>query len=114
LQGQIAPTLGLRASLRNVQPALVNVFLPNLLSAGVIEAHADLHGSLPKPMGEITVNASGLQSADDAALGLPPATFTSPPACAEHGDIDARLDAGSASQLSAVGEAPLAVDGRSI
>ncbi|HMI75233.1 MAG TPA: translocation/assembly module TamB domain-containing protein, partial [Steroidobacteraceae bacterium] len=113
LQGQIAPTLGLRASLRNVQPALVNVFLPNLLSAGVIEAHADLHGSLPKPMGEITVNASGLQSADDAALGLPPANIHVTAGLRGHtADIDARLEAGSASQLSAVGEAPLAVDGQ--
>jgi len=113
LQGQIAPTLGLRASLRNVQPALVNVFLPNLLSAGVIEAHADLHGSLPKPLGEITVNASGLQSADDAALGLPPANIHITAGLRGNtADVDARLDAGSASQLSAVGEAPLAVDGQ--
>lgn len=113
LQGQLAPTLGLRASLRNVQPALVNVFLPNLLSAGVIEAHADLHGTLLKPMGEITVNASGLQSADDAALGLPPANIHITAGLRGNtADIDARLDAGSASQLSAVGEAPLAADGQ--
>jgi translocation and assembly module TamB len=113
LQGQIAPTLGLRASLRNVQPALVNVFLPNLLSAGMIEAHADLHGSASAPMGEITVNASGIQSAEDSALGLPPANIRVTAGLRGHtADIDARLDAGSASQLSAVGEAPLAVDGQ--
>jgi translocation and assembly module TamB len=112
LQGQISPALELRASVRNVQPALVNVFLPNLLSAGVIEAHADLHGSLPKPMGEITINASGIQSAEDAALGLPPANIHVTAGLRGHtADIDARLDAGAASQLSAVGEAPLAVDG---
>jgi len=113
LQGRIAPTLELRASLRNVQPALVNVFLPNLLSAGVIEAHADLHGSLPKPLGEVSVNAAGLQSADDAALGLPPANIRITAGLRGHtADINARLDAGSASQLSAVGEAPLAADGQ--
>jgi len=113
LQGQIAPTFKVSASLRNVQPALVNAFLPNLLSAGVIEAHADLHGSLPKPLGEITVNASGIQSAEDAALGLPPANIHLTAGLRGNtADIDARLDAGSASQLSAVGEAPLAVDGQ--
>jgi translocation and assembly module TamB len=113
LQGQIAPTLGVRASLRNVQPALVNAFLPNLLSAGAIEAEADLHGSLPQPLGEITVNASGLQSAEDAALGLPPANIRITAGLRGHtADIDARLDAGAASQLNAVGEAPLAVDGQ--
>jgi translocation and assembly module TamB len=113
LQGRIAPTLELRAALRNVQPALVNVFLPNLLAAGVIEAHADLHGIATAPMGEITVNAAGLESADDAALGLPPANIHLTAGLRGHtADIDARLDAGSASQLSAVGEAPLAADGQ--
>jgi translocation and assembly module TamB len=112
LQGQILPTLELSASLRNVQPALINVFLPNLLAAGVIDAHADLHGSFAKPLGQITVNALGIQSADDAALGLPPANIRVTAGLRGHtADIDARLDAGAASQLSAVGEAPLAVDG---
>jgi translocation and assembly module TamB len=113
VQGQIAPTLAVRASLRNVQPGLVNVFLPNLLAAGVIEAHADLHGSVTAPMGEIMVNASGIQSAEDAALGLPPANIHITAGLKGHtADIDVGLDAGSASQLSAVGEAPLAVDGQ--
>jgi translocation and assembly module TamB len=112
LQGQVAPTLELRASLRNVQPALINGFLPNLLAAGVIDASADLHGSFAKPMGEITVDALGIQSADDAALGLPPANIRFKAGLRGHtADIEARLDAGAASQLSAVGEAPLASDG---
>jgi translocation and assembly module TamB len=112
VQGQISPTLALRASLRQVQPALVNVFLPNLLAAGVIEASADLHGSAKAPMGEITVNALGVQSADDAALGLPPANIHVTAGLRGHtADIDARLDAGSASQLTALGQAPLAADG---
>jgi translocation and assembly module TamB len=112
VQGQISPTLALRASLRQVQPALVNVFLPNLLAAGVIEAHADLHGSVKAPTGEIAVNALGVQSADDAALGLPPANIHITAGLRGHtADIDARLDAGSASQLTALGQAPLAADG---
>ncbi len=112
VQGQIFPTLALRASLRQVQPALVNVFVPNLLAAGVIEAHADLHGTPGAPVGEITVNALGIQSADDAALGLPPANIRVTAGLRGHtADIDARLDAGSASQLTALGRAPLAADG---
>ena len=113
VQGQISPTLALRASLRKVQPALVNVFMPNLLAAGVIEADADLHGTATAPTGEITVNASGVQSADDAALGLPPANIRVTAGLRGHtADIDARLDAGSASQLTAIGRAPLAADGQ--
>ena len=112
VQGQISPTLALRATLRQVQPALVNVFLPNLLAAGVIEAHADLHGSFKAPTGQIAVNALGVQSADDAALGLPPANIHVTAGLRGHtADIDARLDAGSASQLTALGQAPLAADG---
>jgi translocation and assembly module TamB len=112
VQGQFAPTLALRATLRQVQPALVNVFLPNLLAAGVIEAHADLHGSFTAPVGEVTVNALGVQSADDAALGLPPANIRVTAGLRGHtADVDARLDAGPASQLTALGQAPLAADG---
>jgi translocation and assembly module TamB len=112
VQGQISPALALRASLRQVQPALVNVFMPNLLAAGVIEAHADLHGTITAPVGEIAVNALGVQSADDAALGLPPANLHITAGLRGHtADIDARLDAGAASQLTAVGQAPLAADG---
>jgi translocation and assembly module TamB len=111
VQGQISP-LAVRMSLRQVQPALVNVFIPNLLAAGVIEAHADLHGSWTAPVGDVTVNALGVQSADDAALGLPPANIRITAGLRGHtADIDARLDAGSASQLSAQGQAPLAADG---
>jgi translocation and assembly module TamB len=112
LQGQIAPELALRVALRQVQPALINVFVPNLLAAGAIDAHADLHGSFKAPVGQLAVNALGIQSADDAALGLPPANIR---ATAElrgrTADIDARLDAGSVSQLTARGRAPLAADG---
>jgi translocation and assembly module TamB len=112
VQGEISPALALRVSLRQVQPVLVNVFLPNLLAAGVIEAHADLHGTASAPLGEITVNALGVQSADDAALGLPPANIRVTAGLRGHtADIDARLDAGSASQLTALGRAPLAADG---
>jgi len=111
-QGQIFPTLALRVSLRQVQPALINVFIPNLLAAGAIDAHADLHGSVKAPLGEITLNALGVQSADDAALGLPPANIHVTAGLRGHtADIDAKLDAGSASQLSVQGRAPLAPDG---
>jgi translocation and assembly module TamB len=112
VQGQIFPTLALRASLKQVQPALVNVFVPDLLAAGVIEAHADLHGSVTSPEGEISLSALGLESADDAALGLPAANLHLTAGLHGHtADIDARLDAGSASQLTALGQVPLAADG---
>jgi translocation and assembly module TamB len=112
VQGQISPTLALRASLRQLQPALVNVFVPNLLAAGVIEAQADLHGSVTAPVGEFSLSALGIESGDDAALGLPAANIHVTAGLRGHtADIDARLDAGSASQMTALGQAPLAADG---
>ncbi len=112
LQGEVVPELGLRATLRNVQPALINVFVPNLLAQGVIDAQADLHGSLARPMGEIALHAAGVASADDAALGLPPADIRITADLRGHtAGIDMQLNAGAASQLRAVGEAPLASDG---
>jgi translocation and assembly module TamB len=112
VQGQIAPTLAVRATLHQVQPELVNVFVPNLLAAGVIEAHADLHGSAASPTGEFGLNAMGIRMADDAALGLPAADLRIAAQLRGHtADIEARLDAGPASQLHAVGQAPMAFDG---
>jgi translocation and assembly module TamB len=112
VQGQIAPTLEVRATLRQVRPALVNVFVPNLLAAGLIEAHADLHGSAASPTGEVALSATGIRMADDAALGLPAADLRVTTQLRGHtADVDARLDAGPASQLHAAGQAPIALDG---
>jgi translocation and assembly module TamB len=112
LQGQIAPELALRASLKGVGPALVNVFVPDFLASGTIEAHADLHGSPGSPTGEVALTAEGIRRADDAALGLPQANLRITAQLRGHtADIDARMSAGSASQLSAVGEVPIAIDG---
>jgi len=112
VQGQIAPRLSLRAALHGVDPSLVNAFVPDYLASGLIEAHADLQGSVSSPMGEIELQATGMRRADDAALGLPLANLRVAARMRGHtAEIDARLDAGSASQLHAVGEAPIALDG---
>ena len=112
VQGQFAPSLGLRASLRQVQASLVNVFFPNMMAAGNIEAHADISGALTSPQGEVTVNASGIQMADEAALGLPPANVRITAGLRGHTvELDARLDAGAASQITALGQVPIALDG---
>ncbi|HEY0748547.1 MAG TPA: translocation/assembly module TamB domain-containing protein [Steroidobacteraceae bacterium] len=112
VQGQFAPSLSLRASLRQVQASLVNVFFPDLMAAGTIEAHADIAGTVSSPQGEVTLNASGIQMADDAALGLPPTNLRITAGLRGHTiDLDARLDAGAASQMTALGQVPIALDG---
>ena len=112
LAGEISPALDLTASLRQVQPSLVNVFVPGLLAAGTIDAHAQLQGSLASPTGEVRVNATGLASSDDAAFGLPPVDIQATARLMGDGaDVDAHLVAGTQSRLSVVGRAPLAAAG---
>jgi translocation and assembly module TamB len=112
LQGQLAPELNLRASVRQVSPSLINAFFPDMLSGGAIEAHAEIHGSAAAPVGDVEMSATNILFADDAALGLPPANFHLDAQL--HGNtanLDAKLDAGSASALKVSGRAPIALDG---
>jgi translocation and assembly module TamB len=112
INGDISPSLDVRASLHRVEPALINVFAPELLAAGTIEAGARLQGSIASPTGQVTLNATGLAFADDAALGLPPLDIhATAQLAADTADIDAGLVAGTASRLSITGRAPLAADG---
>jgi translocation and assembly module TamB len=112
LQGRLSPTLDLHASLRHVEAPLVNVFVPGLLSAGVIEADAQLQGSAASPTGQVQATASGIQFANDASLDLPSLDArATAKLTGETADIDARLSAGSASQLTVVGREPLSAEG---
>src|ERR1700733_2767850 len=112
LEGRVAPTLDLRASLQEVDPALVNAFAPGLLAAGTIEASARLQGTVASPTGEVSVTAAGMRMANDAALGLPAVDLkATAELMGESADIDARLSAGAASQLSVGGRMALATDG---
>ncbi len=112
VQGRLAPELALRANLRNVRPQLINAFVPDLLSAGSMNAHADLRGDPAAPNGNVVLNATGIKFADDNALGLPAANL--------HGtvqlqgnstQIDAAVEAGPNSNVRLTGRAPFAQDG---
>lgn len=110
--GAVAPALDLRASLRGVQPALIDAFAPGLLESGSIEADAQLQGSLTAPRGQVRVAAKGLRPADNAAFGLPPVNLRATLHLnGDSADVDAGLEAGSASRLDVVGRAPLAAGG---
>jgi translocation and assembly module TamB len=112
LQGEILPQLDVRASLRRLSPELINAFAPQLLRAGAIEAHAEIHGSAEAPVGAVSINATNVLFADDAALGLPAANIhIDAQLRGNTADLDARLDAGAASALAVTGRAPIAFDG---
>ena len=112
LEGEISPALDVRASVRRVEPALINVFAPGLLATGTIGAEAQLKGSLASPKGQVRLTATGLSSADDAALGLPSLDLqATAKLTGDTAEIDARLMAGTASKFKVAGKAPLNADG---
>jgi translocation and assembly module TamB len=112
VEGRAFPNTSLQVTLSNVQPALVNAFLPGLLSAGRIDVHADLRDSLLTPTGQLTVKAVGMRFADDAALGLPAAEFSADAnLMGSSADLNARLVAGAGSELNVSGSVPLSLDG---
>jgi translocation and assembly module TamB len=112
VDGRVAPTLDLRASLKQVKPALVNAFVPHLLAAGTIEADAQVKGSVSSPEGSVHAAATGIRSANGAANGLPAVdVHAGAKLMGNTAQVDAKLSAGKASQLTLQGQAPLAQDG---
>lgn len=112
LAGGISPALDLRASLRQVDPSLINAFAPGLLAAGTIEATARLQGTVASPTGRVELMAVGMRMANEAALGLPAVDLkAAAELMGDTADIDARLVAGAASEINVKGRAALAADG---
>jgi translocation and assembly module TamB len=112
IRGKISPALDLRASLRQVQPALINVFAPGLMASGTIDGRARLKGSLAAPTGQVQLTATDMRMSDDAAFGLPPLDLHATAELkSDTADVDVRLTAGTASQLNVTGHAPLAAEG---
>jgi translocation and assembly module TamB len=110
--GTISPELDLRASLDQLKPDLINAFVPGLLASGLFKASADVHGSFAAPMGNVTLDATGVRAANDAARGLPGTDLhATAQLMGNTANVDAKLSAGKASQLSLTGRTPLAAEG---
>lgn len=108
LDGRLSPALDLRTALHNVGPDLVNAFFPGMLAKGSLEASAEVQGSFAAPTGQVRLDAVGVRSANDAARGLPALDLhANTQLLGETALVDARLSAGSASQLTLGGRAPL-------
>ena len=112
IDGRISPTLDMRASLKQVKPELVNAFVPGLLAAGTIQADAQVQGSTSAPTGKLHLEAMGIRGANDAARGLPAVDMhADAQLLGNTAKVDAKLTAGSTSNLTLSGDAPLAADG---
>ncbi|HTQ37140.1 MAG TPA: translocation/assembly module TamB domain-containing protein [Steroidobacteraceae bacterium] len=112
VEGRVTPALDLKATLRDVQPKLVNAFAGNVLAAGSINGDATLSGSPARPMGQLHLQALGMRAASGIADGLPAADLrVSAQLLGDTAQLDARLAAGARSQLALSGRAPLAATG---
>jgi translocation and assembly module TamB len=110
--GRIRPGLALTAALRNVTPALLAPFAPNLKVKGRLDADASLTGTLAAPAGHLRVRAAGLGLASGVAAGLPPAALDATADLAGRtARVDARLSAGPTTHLALSGTAALAAGG---
>ena len=112
VDGELSPALDFRASIQHVDAALVNAFVPNLLAQGAFNANARLRGTRAAPVGEASLQLTGLKLANDAAQGLPAVNMRG--SARFHGStasVFAELDAGSGSKLTMSGRAPLNTTG---
>ncbi len=108
LGGEFSPTLDLHAELRQLDPALVDVFYPDLLATGSIGAQAQVRGSLAAPEGRVQLDATGIRFREDTASGLPAlALHATADLEVDTARLDARLSAGSGSLLNIAGDLPL-------
>ncbi|HZT02210.1 MAG TPA: translocation/assembly module TamB domain-containing protein [Steroidobacteraceae bacterium] len=112
VDGQLSPALNFRASIEHVDAALVNAFVPHLLTQGTFNAHARLKGTRSAPVGQASLRIAGLKLANTATQGLPAVGARgSARFLGKTANIFAELDAGSDSRLRMSGRAPLASTG---
>ncbi len=108
LSGRVAPTLDLRATVRNLNPGAFGVVLPVVQAQGHTDIDVELHGALQRPSGKLTLTAGGLAVTAGAARGLPPAALKVVAQLADgSADVNATLSAGTGNQLRASGRIPL-------
>ena len=112
IDGEILPTLDARASLKHVDPKLIGVFLPDMISEGTIDGNARIQGSFSAPTGHVSLNAHDIRFASDQALGLPAVNLAAGAELAGNtAALDVRLSAGTGSNFNMTGNTPLNADG---
>jgi translocation and assembly module TamB len=106
--GEVSPALDLRASVRGIDAALVNSFVPHLLAQGTLSADARLHGTASTPLGRASLQVSALRFEENEARNLPLLDLrAAAQLMGTTADVQATLSAGRDSHLELTGRAPL-------
>lgn len=112
VDGRVAPALDLRASVHELNSALVSAFVPGVLAAGSLDVDAQLAGTSSAPSGLVTVKATGLRFAGSTVRDLHAVDLHATAHLKGNAaQLDAQLSAGGASQLTLAGNAPLGAVG---
>ena len=112
LRGRLAPTFDFRASLRKVDPDLVNAFAPDLLASGSLDVRVRLQGDPSSLTGDVRLDARDVRFADDAATGLPATNLhAEAQLTGAAASISGALTAGATSKITVSGTAPLNANG---
>jgi translocation and assembly module TamB len=113
IAGRVSPVPELRASAHRIDAALINAFVPELLAQGTFDVDARLAGSSSDRSGLVTLTAARLRLARAGLRDLQAvdahATVRLVGSAAQ---LDARLNAGGASELTLAGTTPLDGQGR--
>jgi translocation and assembly module TamB len=113
VNGRLSPQLDLRASVHQVDPALVNAFVPGTLAQGKLDVVAQLRGTFAAPSGLVTVKASDVRFANASARDLHALDLQATARLdGREAQIDAKLTAGDTSQLALTGSTPLGAAGK--
>src|SRR5215472_8332874 len=112
IDGRLSPVPDLRASAHHIDAALINAFVPDLLSQGTFDGDARLAGSSTERSGVMTLTAARLRL---ARAGLQDLQAVDAHATVRlsgmSAQLDARLHAGDGSALTLAGTAPLDAQG---
>jgi translocation and assembly module TamB len=112
VDGQLSPTLEMHAAVKQVKPALVNAFVPDMLVSGTLDADATLHGNTSAPTGTVHLQALDVRAKSAVTQGLPSTDLRADATLnGQTADVNAKLTAGDSSQLVVTGRAPLAAGG---
>lgn len=108
VDGRVAPTLALTATVRDVTPALAAPFAPTLDAQGRIDAEARLGGTPAAPTGTVRVTAAGMRLRTGPAAALPAADLTATATLAgSAARVVAHLAAGQKIDLGVTGTVPI-------
>jgi translocation and assembly module TamB len=110
--GRVSPTLDLRVALRNLPADITAAYVPGLAADGMLHGDARLTGTPERPVGRITLAATGLRLRSGPGRALPAAdVIASADIAGTSARLNARLEAGPDAGLSVRGQVSTAPAG---